>query len=292
MRALLVAAMASVFILKAPAATRTIAYSAVRICAAPLDGNGKTKKLAEGSWPDISPDGSRIVFNTEEADTPKRSIAIVDLATGKKSIVPGIPSDNCHSPKWSPDGSQIVFYLFVDNDWQIGLIHPDGTGFHYLKRAAPKNRSFWSAAWAADGKSLFCQDLDTLYRIDLDGKILRQWSLAKLFPTAGLNSGAVLAPSPDGRTLLIDVDLGEDIPRPDWDGPPPAIFQLDLASGKVTQVTKSDLFAWNPAWINDHEILCNHMPVHSQTISIYRLSLPNGTPKLVVKDARDASVSQ
>jgi TolB protein len=91
--------------------------------------------------------------------------------------------------------------------------------------------------------------------------------------------------------VLVDVDMGEDIPRGDWDGPPPAIWQLDLASGKAAQVTKTALFAWHPAWINDHEILCNHLPEDSKTISVYRLDLKEGKPKLVVNGASDASVS-
>ena len=274
----------------AQAGPQKIAYSKGSIYTAQLDGT-KARKLVQGAWPEISPDGTRVVFNTEEENAPERHIGVVEIATGKRTIFKDIPSDNCHSPVWSPDGKQIAFYLFGDNNWHLGLINAGGTGFRYVRKAKTDTDTLWAAAWATDGKSFFCHTLDDLYRIDLDGKVIKQWSLAKLFPGAGLNSGSRLAPSPDGRTLLIDVDMGEDIPRGDWDGPPPAIWQLDLISGKATQVTKTTLFAWHPAWINDHEILCNHLPEGSKTISVYRLDLKTGEPKLVVKNATDASVS-
>jgi len=287
-RLLLAAALA----LTAHAAEQTIAYSDGSIHARPLAG-GKTKKIAQGSWPDISPDGTKVAYNTESAETMERRIAVVDIATGKSTIFTDIPSDNCHSPAWSPDGAQIAFYIYKNDDWHIGLVNADGTGFRYVKKAGPNHRTLWGAAWAADGKSLFCQDLDVLYRIDLDGNVLAQWKLTDLFGDRGsLNSGSHIAPAANGKSLLLDVDMAEDIERPDWDGPPPAIWSLDLATGKATQVTKTELFAWHPEWINDHEILINHTPDGAKEIAIYRLDLKTGKPVLVVKKAIDATVSK
>ena len=194
-------------------------------------------------------------------------------------------------PGWAPDGRQLAFYYFQNDTWHLGLFQADGRGFRPIPAASPDGDTLWGAAWAADGKSLFCQDLAVLYRIDLEGKVLRQWTLSELFPNGGLSSGARLAPSRDGGALLIDVDMEEDVERPGWDGPPPAIWQLDLATGRATQVTKTALFAWHPAWLNEHEILCNHTPKGAGEIGVYRISLPDGTPQLVVGGARDATAS-
>jgi len=285
--------LAAALALTAQAAEQTIAYSDGAIRTRALDG-GKAKKLAQGSWPDISPDGTKVAFNTEDDKTTERHIAVADIASGKVTIFKDIPSDNCHSPVWSPDGRRIVFYIFSNDDWRIGLVNADGSGFRYVSKGGGNDhRTLWGAAWSADGRSLFCQDLETLYRLDLDGKILDQWKSTDLFgEQAGLNSGCRLAPSPDGKSLLIDVDMAEDIERPDWDGPPPAIWSLDLATGKAVQVTKTTLFAWHPAWINDHEILCNHTPDGAKEIAVYRLDLKGGKPQLVVKGATDATVSK
>src|SRR5258705_1814264 len=84
------------------------------IFVADIDGT-HAKKVAVGALPEISPDGTRIAFNTEgDAKTrpgPERHIAIADLATGKVTILNAIPSDNCFGPVWSPDGTKLAFSI-------------------------------------------------------------------------------------------------------------------------------------------------------------------------------------
>ena len=63
-----------------------------------LDGTGE-KKIADGIFPAISPDGTRIAFNTTEktSDTTyARHIAVIDVATGKIDVFKNIPSDNSY----------------------------------------------------------------------------------------------------------------------------------------------------------------------------------------------------
>src|SRR5262245_12635407 len=69
-------------------------YQAVWI--ANLDGTGE-KKIADGIFPAISPDGTRVVFNTTEktSDTTyARRIAVVNIATGKTDVFKNVPSNN------------------------------------------------------------------------------------------------------------------------------------------------------------------------------------------------------
>src|SRR5262245_65118220 len=92
------------------AAQRKIAYDRRgKIFVADVDGS-HSKKVADGSWPEISPDGTRVAFNTEgdakNRPGPERHIAIADIASAKTTVVPNIPSDNCYGPVWSPDGKQ------------------------------------------------------------------------------------------------------------------------------------------------------------------------------------------
>src|SRR5437868_6635806 len=62
---------------------------------ASLDGTGATK-IAAGASPDISPDGMKLAFNTDEPSTklPVRHIAVTDLASGKTTVFKDVPSDN------------------------------------------------------------------------------------------------------------------------------------------------------------------------------------------------------
>src|SRR5947209_19372076 len=67
---------------------------------AKLDGTGE-KKIAEGIFPTISPDGTRVAFNTVEktSDTTYvRHIAVVNLATEKVDVFKDVPSDNSYYP--------------------------------------------------------------------------------------------------------------------------------------------------------------------------------------------------
>ena len=114
------------------AAERKIAYErGENIFVADADGT-HSKKIAKGALPEISPDGTRIAFNTEgdakNRPGPERHIAIADVASGKATVLPSIPSDNCFGPVWSPDGKQLAFSTMTDNAWHLGLVNADGSG--------------------------------------------------------------------------------------------------------------------------------------------------------------------
>jgi TolB protein len=84
------------------------------IFVADADGT-HSKKIAEGALPEISPDGTRVAFNTEgdakNRPGPECHIAIADVTSGKVTVLPNIPSDNCFGPVWSPDGKQLAFSI-------------------------------------------------------------------------------------------------------------------------------------------------------------------------------------
>ncbi len=109
-----------------------------------IDGTG-AKKISRGQAPDLSPDGTKLAFNTLQADgqPAHRQIAIADLATGKVTILKDIPSDNCMEATWSPDGTKLLFYFYVKDEMRIGTINADGTGFRYIQESQPKYVSYW-----------------------------------------------------------------------------------------------------------------------------------------------------
>ena len=63
-----------------------------------------------------------------------------------------------------------------------------------------------------------------------------------------MSSASHLTPSPDGKTLLMDVEMDEES-RKGWDGPPPAICLLDLATDKATRLTPPKFYAWSCRWL-------------------------------------------
>jgi TolB protein len=277
------------------AAERKIAYEhRGNIFVANADGTHQ-KKIAAGALPEISPDGTRVAFNTS-ADSktrpgPERHIAVADLSSGKVTVLKDIPSDNCFGPVWSPDGSKLAFSIMADKDWQLGLVNADGSGFHFVKNATLKSDAFGAPEWARDGKSIFCHDLDNIYQIDLDGNVLKKRELAKILTDASMNGGDRLSISPDGKVLLMDVDCGSEHERKDWDGPQPAIEKFDVAGEKAVRVTGKDDFVWEPFWLSNDEFLCIMQKEKENEASIYRMSLDGKNAKLLVKHARTPSAS-
>ena len=277
------------------AAERKIAYERDgKIFVANVDGT-HAKKVADGALPEISPDGTRLAFNTEgdakNRPGPERHIAIADVATGKVTVLPNIPSDNCFGPVWSPDGKQLAFSIMADNAWQLGLVNTDGSGFRFVKNAELRSEAFGAPEWARDGKSIFCHDLDNIYRIDLDGKVLKKWELAKILTDASMNGGDRLSVSTDGNALLMDVDCGAEHERKDWDGPQPAIERLDLSAEKAVRISGEDDYVWEPFWLSANEFLCIMQKENERQASIYRMTLDGKNPKLLVKHARTPTAS-
>lgn len=262
---------------------------------ADIDGQN-ARKIAEGAWPDLSPDGSKIAFNTngDINKVPARLIAIADVATGKVTTLKNIPGENSHSPHWSPDGKSLIFRTYTGVDWDIGFIHADDTGFRYIHKTAKGDRALWTGCWAADGKSIFCQDLDNLVLLSLDGEVVKKWEISTVFPECSMSSGVAMNISPDGKSLLIDMDMGDGEERPGWEGPAPAIWKLDVESGKAERVTAVNHFAWQPNWLSDDEIIFTSMPKGESDTSTYRGKLGSTEKefKRVVKDAFAPSVSR
>jgi dipeptidyl aminopeptidase/acylaminoacyl peptidase len=122
-----------------------------------LDGTAE-KKIADGIFPAISPDGTQVAFNTVEktSDTTYvRHIAVTTVATGKTTIFKDVPSDNSYYPTWSPDGKRILFTLRQNEVWDLGLINSDETDFRVLKKGAQNEVTRYSPIWARDGQSVF-----------------------------------------------------------------------------------------------------------------------------------------
>jgi TolB protein len=279
----------------ASGAQRKIAFErGDNVCIANLDGSD-AKKVAAGSLPNISPDATRLAFNTDEDSKtrpgPERHIAIVDLASGKVTVLKDIPSDNCFGPVWSPDGNKIAFFIMADKEWHLGLVNADGSGFRFVKNAGLKSDAFGGPAWARDGKSIFCHDLDNLYHIDLEGNVLKKWALSKVLTEAGMSGNNRLSVSPDGKTLLMDVDLGAEHERKNWDGPQPAVYVFDFETEKTSRVTAKDDFVWDPYWVTNDEFLCVIQKEHENEPSLYRISVNGKNAKLLAKHARTPSVS-
>src|SRR5262249_29509987 len=138
---------------------------------------------------------------------------------------------------------------------------------------------------------IFCHDLDNIYQIDLDGNVLKKWELSKILTDASMNGGDRLSISPDGQTLLMDVDTGSERERKKLDCPRPPGEKLDLDTDKAVRITGKDDYVWEPFWLSENEFLCIMQKENENQASIYRMSLDGKNPKLLVKHARTPTTS-
>ncbi len=259
---------------------------------AALDGSGATR-IADGVDPAISPDGRSVAY-TKDTSGPKgvrRHIAIVDVATRASRVLASVPSDNSFGPVWSPDGESLLVYVLADKVWNLGLVRADDTAFRYVVHGGARVFPCWSAAWAPDGASVFCQDLATLSRIGLDGKPQWKATVAQLFRGGALNSGAGISPSPDGAKLLVEVEMDEPTYVASWEGPPPAVFLVDVAGGTAQRLTGKGLLAWQPEWLDASDFLCVVERTGDAAPSVARVPLAGGAPALLLANARNPTVS-
>ena len=256
-------------------------------------GGTAEKKIADGIFPAISPEGTRVAFNTVEKNgtTYVRHIAVVEIETGKITVFKDVPSDNSYYPTWSADGKRILFTLRQNEVWDLGLINADGTGFRVLKKGDPKEVTRYSPIWARDGLSIFCENMTNIYRLGLDGTVIAQWTINKIIPNGGTSGDSRIDVSPDGKRLLLSIEMNEEANRKDWDGPLPALWSFDLDSQRAVRLTPSKLFAWDGCWIDNDNILFLSQAAGEKEASIYRMSTNGKNLKRLIKNGRFPTVS-
>ena len=101
--------------------------------------------------------------------------------------------------------------------WDLVVVNSDGTNFHVLKSGVQNEVTHYSPIWARDGQSVYSEDMANVYQIGLDGAVRAQWKIDKIVPNGGMSGDGRIDVSPDGKRLLLSIDMGEESGRKDWD---------------------------------------------------------------------------
>jgi Tol biopolymer transport system component len=143
------------------------------------------------TWGSFSPDGTEVVYG---ADAGSRSPYIIDAEGGKprplgrrcpREKISGKLVERCldHVPEaaaWSPDGSQIAWFDYVDASAThcdctsvLSFVNPDGTGLREEVAPLPDLGASPNLVWSPDGSRLAFES-DQIFVINADGSGLRQ----------------------------------------------------------------------------------------------------------------------
>ena len=224
------------------------------------DANGSEPQLADTGcvapcWSDsdvaFSNDGTHLVFvrNTTDASgyAGPAAIETMDLASGLVSELSSTAPLGGGQPRWSPDGTQIVF----SRGWGKGksavfVVDADGQNLH---RISPETPQVGSPGWSPDGSRIVFTSYDPpvagvegdyhqdIYTIRPDGTDMRQLT------TDGISNRATW--TPDGRILFT---RGLDFVP---DGGAPGLWTMDADGSNAARLIPgvSGRNEWqSPAW--------------------------------------------
>jgi dipeptidyl aminopeptidase/acylaminoacyl peptidase len=238
------------------------------------------RKVVSLSEPQISPDGTRIVYIRGKADYDKdrtdRQLVLIDVRTHKSRQLTW-DRKGLDSPQWSPDGAAIAFSA-LDGDEdnpqsQIFILRMDGGEAQQITHAKNGVNGF---AWSPDGKrfaytmqeddpdqkavdkhldAFQVHDNDYLHRnatppvhlwvIDADGSHAKQltrgdWSVANVDP----DGGGDLSWSPNSKWVAFEhfdtPFIGNSLSE--------YVELADVASGKLTRLTPGEAMQTSPVF--------------------------------------------
>lgn len=191
-----------------------------------------TDRLGNLNGPEISPDGSLIVFKMSTADANELWLMNRDGSNPRK-----IPNITGWDPTWSPDGGMILFASDMQGAVQLFRIRLDGSELQQISNLpAIRGRSDWSP----DGQFIVTYSGEPwkrdVYIMNSDGSNARMLS-----PTGGNSQGPSI--SPDGKwvafTSYFD-KYGED------NGCEIYIMRVD--GSDVRRITDNDYCDYQPRW--------------------------------------------
>jgi Tol biopolymer transport system component len=177
-----------------------------------------------------------VLMSREKKDAPWQIYALNSL-TGKRLRLTETGS-NERTPKWSPDGSKLVFASDRDGNREIYVMDvQDGSSLSNLTRHKAPD---WQPAWSPDGKrvafSSYRDENWEVYLVAVDGT-----NLVRL--TDHPESDFSPAWSPDGTQILF-------VSRRHGDAD---LFAIDVKTSELTQLTESELDEYDPSWSPDGE---------------------------------------
>ncbi len=246
-----------------------------KICIMKFDDK-RVDSIIVGSDPALSADGKYVAYTDYSND--KRHVTMLNL-TSKQNTPVNISNDNNYGPVWSPDSKLLALSVFKNRNWYIGVVNKENSIFKYITDKL--TRGAFSPAWTGDSKRLIVHDLDKIFMFDLDGNVLKTFSVREVAKNYSVSSSTRFTLTPDEKNLIYSAGVDEE---GDFEEPPEAIFSYNIENKKITRLSPKGMFCADPVLTANQEILFSGSQGVDQIWSIYKISMNGGKPELVVKD--------
>ncbi|MGQ0835659.1 MAG: TolB family protein [Gammaproteobacteria bacterium] len=251
--------------------------TAAAITALPIAGEPDPLTRVEDAYPSLSPDGSRLLFQSTRGG---RWALYTAEPTGTNIKLFLDSGDDPVVAVWSPDGRRIAFAATVEEQSEIFVIGADGRGRRRLTSdpgddshphwSADGNRIFFNSARSTPDRSApWPRQWHEIYSMKPDGSDPRKHTNCRTVCTYPVSS-------PDGRRLAYRKII--DAPGLDWSLKSIArnseVFVADMNGANELNLTRHAAYDGYPMWSPDGQwiVFCSA-----------RTGYPNGGQLFAIK---------
>lgn len=256
--------------------------------------NGRIRRLVKGDEPHISPDGQTIAFVAVTGKWPNSEshVNLLDIQSGNARPISTLNNFESFHPLWSPDGRQLAVQLVIDHQTVFATVDPR-TGEHQVIPSDLKSKFIWLNSWTPSGSSIVLNDLEYVYDLALDGRIIRKLSIRDLFGNIEISSLTRFSFSTDGKFLLFNSSVVPD------DVGIASLYLWDIDAQRLSRLTSDRLAALDPKWLprGDQIVFTGYVKGHYKPNTsipyhhVYKVSVNGNAPTLIVRHAENASYS-
>jgi TolB protein len=192
---------------------------------------GRLPGIVAFSW---SPDGSQLVVS---ADRGSNLYIVSADGNNLRPLTRNTGFAITQTPSWSPDGTKIAYVGNVEQNYDVFLINPDGSG---VSRLTNTRGIYRDLAWSPDGTRIAYASGADFFNVHIF--VMRADGTAPVQVSSGGGSDIAPAWSPDGTRIAY---------QNDFQFGPPEIFTVNADGTGQTRLTNNFASDRHPTWSPD-----------------------------------------